>query len=151
MHDEGVPSSTGEPAGVSYRAGTSLQPGALSTSRQTCRPGWGGSRGRTRTDTRLVPQLSLSRLNHRLPGREAHPEGVQGTADVHHQIADTLLPQADPVCDDATALDTAVDMLNAQSAIVQGLVGQLPFQGELLAAGFLGRHADLDLGQREGQ
>jgi hypothetical protein len=36
--------------------------------------------------------LSLSRLNHRLPGREAHPEVVQGTTDVHHQTADTLLP-----------------------------------------------------------
>ena len=33
----------------------------------------------------------------------------------------------------------------------QGLVGQLLFQGELLAAWLLGRHADRDLGQREGQ
>jgi hypothetical protein len=33
-----------------------------------------------------LTHLSLSRLNHRLPGREAHPEGVQGTADVHHDI-----------------------------------------------------------------
>jgi len=55
----------------------------------------------------------------------------------------------DPVFDDATTLHTAVDMLNAQSAIVQSLVGQLLFQGEFLAAGFLRRHEDLDLGQRE--
>jgi hypothetical protein len=41
--------------------------------------------------------LSLSRLNHRLPGCEAPPEGMQGTADVHHDIADALLPQADAV------------------------------------------------------
>jgi hypothetical protein len=40
---------------------------------------------------------SLSRLNYRLPGCEAHPEVVQGTTDVHHEIADALLPQADPV------------------------------------------------------
>src|SRR5262249_9356647 len=29
-------------------------------------------------------RLSLSRLNHRLPGCEAYPEVVQGTTDVHH-------------------------------------------------------------------
>ena len=41
---------------------------------------------------------------------------MQGTADFHHAITDALLPQADPVLDDATALDTAVDMLDPQSA-----------------------------------
>jgi hypothetical protein len=76
---------------------------------------------------------------------------MQGTADVHRQVADALLPQPDPVFDDTTAFDTTVDLLNAQSARVQGLVGQLLFQGEFLAAGFLRRHEDLDLGQREGQ
>jgi hypothetical protein len=55
--------------------------------------------------------MSLSRLNHRLSGREAHPEVVQGTTDVHHQIADALLPQADPVFDDATALDTTIELV----------------------------------------
>jgi len=79
--------------------------------------------------------MSLSRLNHRLPGREAHPEVVQGTTDFHHHIADALLPQADPVFDDATALHTAVDMLDPQPTVVQGLVGQLLCQGEVLAAG----------------
>ena len=48
---------------------------------------------------------------------------MQGTAEFHHQIADTLLPQADAVFHDATALDTAVDMLDPQPALVQGLVG----------------------------
>jgi hypothetical protein len=57
-------------------------------------------------------ELSLSRLNHRLPGCETHPKVVQGTAQFHHQIANALLPQADPVFDDATTLDTAVDMLD---------------------------------------
>jgi hypothetical protein len=71
---------------------------------------------------------------------------MQGTADVHYQIADARLSQADPVFDDATALHTAVDMLDPQPTVVQGLVGQLLFQGEFLAAGFLGRHEDLDLG-----
>jgi len=48
---------------------------------------------------------------------------MQGTAEFHDQIADALLPQADPVFHNATALHTAVDMLDPQPAIVQGLVG----------------------------
>ncbi len=96
-------------------------------------------------------QLSLSRLNHRLPRGQTDPEVMQGTADVHHEIADAVLPQPDPVFDDAAALDAPVDMLNPQPTVVQGLVGQLLFQGEFLAAGFLGRHEELDLGQRERQ
>ena len=98
-----------------------------------------------------LPGLSLSRLNHGQPGVQAHPEIMQGTAELYHEIADALLPQPDPVFDDATAFDTAVDMLNAQSAIVQGLVGQLLFQGEFLATRFLGGHEDRDLGQRKRQ
>ena len=57
-------------------------------------------------------QMSLSRLNHWLPGREAHPEVVQGTTEFHYEITNSLLPQAAPVFDDAAALDTAVHMLN---------------------------------------
>ena len=66
--------------------------------------------------------LSLSRLNHWLPGSKAHPEVVQGTAEFHHQITDPLLPQADPVLHDAAALDATVDMLNPQPTLVQRLV-----------------------------
>jgi hypothetical protein len=95
--------------------------------------------------------LSLSRLNHRLLGCEAHLEVVQGTADFHHDIADALLPEADPVFHDATALDTAVHVLDAQPTAVQGLVGQSLLQGELLATWFLRRHEDLDLRQCERQ
>src|SRR6266516_6509175 len=95
-------------------------------------------------------QLSLSRLNHWLPGREAHPEVVQGTTEFHHEIADALLPQADAVLDDATALDTAVDMLDPQPALGEGLIRRLLLQRQLLAAWFLGRHEDLDLREREG-
>src|SRR4051812_50105222 len=61
-------------------------------------------------------ELSLSRLNHWLPRGQANPEVMQGTADFHYDIPDALLPQADPVFDDATALDAAVDMLDPQSA-----------------------------------
>jgi hypothetical protein len=96
-------------------------------------------------------RLSLSRLIHRLPGRETHPEVVQGTAQFHHKITDARLPQPDPVFDDATPLDAPVDMLDAEPAMVQGLVGQCLLQGEFLAAGFLGRHEDRHLGQRERQ
>ena len=66
--------------------------------------------------------LSLSRLNHRLPRGYAHPEVVQGTADFHHQIANTLLPQANSVFDNTTTLDTTVDMFDPQPALMQGLI-----------------------------
>src|SRR6266851_1145258 len=73
---------------------------------------------------------------------------MQSTAEFHHNIPDALLPQTDPVFHDATALDTAVDMLNPQPTAVQRLVGHLLFQRELLAAGFLGGHEDLHLRAR---
>jgi hypothetical protein len=76
---------------------------------------------------------------------------MQGTADFHHQIADTLFPQPDPVFDDATALDTAVDMFDAQPALGERLICRLLLSCQLLAAWCLGRHEDLDLGQRERQ
>jgi hypothetical protein len=44
---------------------------------------------------------------------------MQGTADFHHDIPDAVLPQADPVFDDAATLDAAVDMLNPQPAGVE--------------------------------
>jgi hypothetical protein len=51
-------------------------------------------------------------------GREAHPEVVQSTAEIHHQIAVTFFPQVDAVFDDATTLDTAVDRLAVQPTLV---------------------------------
>src|SRR5206468_1183563 len=95
--------------------------------------------------------LSLSRLNHGQPGVQAHPEIVQGTAELHHEIADALLPQPDPVFHNATTLHTAVDMLNPQSAVVERLVGQLLLQGQLPTAWLLRRHEDLHLRERERQ
>jgi hypothetical protein len=42
-------------------------------------------------------------------------------------------------------------MFDPQPTLVQRLIGSLLFPCQLLAAGFLGRHEDLDLGQRERQ
>jgi hypothetical protein len=83
---------------------------------------------------RQSDDVSLSRLNHWLPGCETHPEVVQGTAEFHHQITDPLLPQAEPVLHDAAALDTPVDMLDPQPTLVKRLVRYLLRQGELRAA-----------------
>ena len=95
--------------------------------------------------------LSLSRLNHRLPRGQTDPEVMQSTAQFPHEIADAVLPQPDPVFDDAAALDAPVDRLDPQPTLVQGLVGPLLFQGEFLASGLLGRHEDRDVGQRARQ
>jgi hypothetical protein len=99
----------------------------------------------------MSTELCFSRFNHRLPLGYTHPEVVQGTAQFSHEIADALLPQPDPVFDDATAFDTAVDMRAAQPAVVQGLIGRLLLQCQLLATWFLGRHEALHLGKRERQ
>src|SRR5262249_23810253 len=96
-------------------------------------------------------RLSLSRLNHWLPRMQAHSEVVQGTAEFHHQVTDPLLPQADAVLHDTTALDAAVDMLDPEPPVVGRLVGQVLLQGQLRTAGLLRRHEDLDLWEREGQ
>ena len=61
---------------------------------------------------------------------------MQGTAEFHHQIADAVLPQADPVLHDAAALDTAVDMLDPEPPLVERLVGQVLLQGQLPTTGF---------------
>jgi hypothetical protein len=74
---------------------------------------------------------------------------MQGTTDFHHEIADTLLPQTDAVFDDATALDTAVDVLDPQPTLMQCLIRYLLLQGQFLAARFLHGHQDLHLGQRK--
>src|SRR5467141_936344 len=95
--------------------------------------------------------LSLSRLNHGLPRIQAHPEVVQGTTAFHHQIADALLPQTDPVFHHAAALDTPVDVLNPESPLVEHLVGPLLLPGQLRTAWLLRRHQDLHLREREGQ
>src|SRR6266571_9217646 len=83
----------------------------------TCHAGRYRSRGTLMLDSRVLrhqelderrKQLSLSRLNHWLPRGQTHTEVMERTTDFHHEIADALLPQADPVFDDATAFDTPV-------------------------------------------
>src|SRR5881409_705903 len=95
--------------------------------------------------------LSLSRLNHRLPRGQTNPEVMQGTADLHHEIADAVFPQPHPVFDDPTALDAAVDRLDPQPTLVQRLIGQLLLQRSLLAPRLLRRHEDRHLRERERQ
>jgi len=83
-----------------------------------------GTRGRTRTilyyTCELVKYVSFSRLSHWLPRGQAHPEVVQGTAEFHHQIADALLPQTEPVFDDATALHTEGEVTSKPSGLSRG-------------------------------
>ena len=74
---------------------------------------------------------------------------MQSPTEFHHPIADTRLPQAEPVFDDATALHTAVDMLDPQPTVMQRLVGELLLPCQLLTAWCLRRHQDLDLGECE--
>jgi len=60
---------------------------------------------------------------------------MQSTTDFHHQITDALLPQTNPVFHDATALHTAVHVLDAQPTLVQCLVRPVLLPRELLATG----------------
>src|SRR5215831_14603292 len=52
---------------------------------------------------------------------------------------------------DAAAFDTAVDMLDPESPLVERLVGPLLLQGQLRTAGLLRRHENRHLRQRERQ
>jgi hypothetical protein len=85
-----------------------------------------------------VTRVSVSRLNHWLPRGQAHPAVVQGTAAFPHQITVPLLPQAEPVLHGAAALDTPVDVLDAQPPLVERLVRPLLLPRERLAAAFHG-------------
>jgi hypothetical protein len=50
---------------------------------------------------------------------------MQRTADFHDQIIDARLPQAAGIVDNATALDTAVDMLDAHAPTREAPLGPL--------------------------
>ncbi len=76
---------------------------------------------------------------------------MQGTTDFHHEIAGAFLLQAKPVFDDATALHTAVHMLDPQPTAVQRLVGHVLLPRELLVTWLLRRYEDLHLEERERQ
>jgi hypothetical protein len=76
---------------------------------------------------------------------------MQGTAEFHNQIADARLPQAEPIFDDATALDATVDVLDPQPAVMEPLIRPLLLHRQLLATWGLCWHEDLHVGKREGQ
>lgn len=95
--------------------------------------------------------MSLSRLNHREPRSQTHPEIVKRTAPCHHQSTDAFFPQAEAVFDDTTPLDTAVAMLELQPALGECLVRPLLRPRERLAVRLLGRHADDHPRKRERQ
>jgi hypothetical protein len=76
---------------------------------------------------------------------------MQCAADFHDPIADARFPQAARVVDNATALDAAVDVLDADAtacdASIRGFLGAR----EGSAPRLLGGHDDLDLVERERQ
>lgn len=76
---------------------------------------------------------------------------MQRTAHFHQQIADPSLPEAVGVVDDATALDAAVDMLNAHPTACDAPIGRLLRAREGPASRLPGRHDDLHLVERERQ
>jgi len=76
---------------------------------------------------------------------------MQCTADFHDQIADARLPKAAGVVDDAAALDTAVDVLDAHAATRDAPICSFLGTREGPASGLPGRHDDLDLVEGERQ
>jgi hypothetical protein len=76
---------------------------------------------------------------------------MQRTADFHDQIADARLPKAAGVVDDATALDTAVDVLDAHAATRDAPICSFLGAREGPASRLPGRHDDLDLIEGERQ
>jgi hypothetical protein len=76
---------------------------------------------------------------------------MQRTTDFHHAIANAGLPKTVGVMDDATALEAAIDMLDAHAT-----TGDAPIRGflcarELPSSRFPGRHDDLDMVERKRQ
>ena len=57
---------------------------------------------------------------------------MQGTTDGPYRIVDALLPEADPVCDDATALDPAMGLVDPQLTLMELLVRHVRLPCELL-------------------
>jgi hypothetical protein len=73
------------------------------------------------------------------------------TADFHDQVANTHLPQTVGVVDDATALDTAVDVLDAYTATRDASIRGFLGAREGAASRLSRRHDDLHLVQRKRQ
>jgi len=73
------------------------------------------------------------------------------TADFHDQVADACLPEAAGVVDDATALDAAVDLLDAHAPAGDATIGRFLRPRESPTSWVPRRHDDLDVGQGERQ
>jgi hypothetical protein len=78
-----------------------------------------------RKRTYAKEHVRVSRFNPGLPRGQAHPDVVQGTAEVPHPSAAAHLPEAAAVLDAATALDTATDMVDPQPTLAELLVCQV--------------------------
>jgi hypothetical protein len=76
---------------------------------------------------------------------------MQCTADFHDAITNAHLPQTAGVVDDATTLDTAVDMLDAHPTAGEAPIGRLLCGREFPDSRLSGRHDGLNLLQGEGQ
>jgi hypothetical protein len=76
---------------------------------------------------------------------------MQRTTDFHNEIAESHLPLAVGVMDDATALHTAVYVLNAYTLAGNALIGGFLCTGEGSPLRLLGWYDDLDLGDRKRQ
>jgi hypothetical protein len=76
---------------------------------------------------------------------------MQRTADFHDHITDARLSQAVGVVDDAAALDTAVDMLDAHAPTRDASIRGFLRAREGAASRLPGRHEDLDLSTGERQ
>ena len=73
------------------------------------------------------------------------------TADFHDQITDTGLPQAAGVVDDATALDAAVDVLDAHTTARDAPVRRFLRAREVPPSRLPSWHDDVHLVERERQ
>jgi hypothetical protein len=76
---------------------------------------------------------------------------MQRTADFHDQITDARLPQAAGVVDDPTALDAAVDMLDAHAPAGDASIRRFLGTREGPAPRLLGRHDHVDVWERKRQ
>jgi hypothetical protein len=49
---------------------------------------------------------------------ETHPEIMQRTTELHHHIAEPLLPQPQAIFHNATAFDTTIDVFDPPAPVV---------------------------------
>jgi hypothetical protein len=79
------------------------------------------------------------------------PEIVESTVYLHNGITDMVGAQPDVVLENATALDGADDVLNANATLGNQTIFSLLRVGERLALGLLVWHADGYIGKSEAE